>query len=152
MPYLIDGHNLIGQTPGLSLSDPDDERQLIVLLRAFLVRTRKTGIVVFDNGQPGNTSNWSNNVLKVFFARAANSADDWIRHRLADEKNPGGLVVVSSDQAVRAAAQAAHARVQGSAEFARLMLKTPATSQKKEAGLTEDEVLAWEKEFKKRRG
>ena len=25
MPYLIDGHNLIAQMPGLSLSDPDDE-------------------------------------------------------------------------------------------------------------------------------
>ena len=25
MNYLIDGHNLIARTPGLSLADPDDE-------------------------------------------------------------------------------------------------------------------------------
>ncbi len=152
MPYLIDGHNLIGQTPGLSLADPDDEQQLVVLLRAFMVRARKTGTVVFDNGQPGGSANWSNNVLKVVFARAAQSADDWIRQRLATEKNPRGLVVVSSDQEVVRSAQAARARVQSSAEFARLLLKAPPTPKKTESVLTEDEILAWEKEFKKRRG
>jgi predicted RNA-binding protein with PIN domain len=152
MPYLIDGHNLIGQTPGLSLADPDDERQLVVLLRAFMVRARKTGTVVFDNGQPGSSANWSNNVLKVVFARAAQSADDWIRQCLAKEKNPRGLVVVSSDLAVVRAAQAARAQVQSSAEFARLVLKAPPTTKREESILTEDEVLAWEKEFKKRRG
>lgn len=152
MPYLIDGHNLIGQTPGLSLADPDDERQLVVLLRAFMVRARKTGTVVFDNGQPGGAASWSNNVLKVVFARAAQSADDWIRRRLSTEKNPRGLIVVSSDQAVVRSAQAAHAQVQSSAEFARLVLKAPSKAPRKEIELTEEEVLAWEKEFRKRRG
>ena len=150
MPYLIDGHNLIGQTPGLSLADPDDERQLVVLLRAFMVRTRKTGTVVFDNGQPGGSASWSNNVLKVVFVRAAQSADDWIRQRLATEKNPRGLLVVSSDLAVMRTAQAARARVQSSVEFARLLVTAPSTTKKRESELTEDEVLAWEKEFKKR--
>lgn len=152
MPYLIDGHNLIGQTPGLSLADPDDERQLVVLLRAFMVRAGKTGIVVFDRGQPGGSANWSNNVLKVVFARAAQSADDWIRQHLTTEKNPRGLVVVSSDLEIVRAARTARAQVQSSAEFARLMLKAPPKTKKKESVLTEDEIQAWEKEFKKRRG
>ncbi len=152
MPYLIDGHNLIGQTPGLSLSDPDDERKLVLLLRAFMVRARKTGTVVFDQGQPGGSSGWSNNVLKVVFARAEQSADSWILRRLAEEKNPRGLVVVSSDLAIVRAAQAARARVEGSAEFARRMLKTPVRTQKQAGGLTEDEILAWEEEFSKREG
>jgi len=33
MPYLIDGHNLIAQMPGFSLSDPDDEARLVLRLR-----------------------------------------------------------------------------------------------------------------------
>ena len=150
MPYLIDGHNLIGQTPGLSLADPDDERQLVELLRAYLVRTRKKGTVVFDNGQPGGSGNWSNNVLEVVFARASRSADDLIRQRLQSDHNPRGLTVVSGDQAVAQAAQAAHARVQSAAEFARQMTSHPPALQKKQDGLTKDEVLEWERLFNKK--
>jgi uncharacterized protein len=153
MPYLIDGHNLIGQMPGLSLADPDDEQKLVVLLRAFLMRTRKKGTVIFDNGQPGGASHWSNSVLTVVFSRPSGSADDLIRRRLSSAKNPRELIVVSSDQAVTQAAQAARARVQGAAEFARQMTKQPLTPQEKQDGvLTKDEVVEWEKLFKKGRG
>jgi predicted RNA-binding protein with PIN domain len=151
MPYLIDGHNLIGRTPGLSLADPDDERKLVELLRAFMVRTRKKGTVVFDNGQPGSSSTLSNSVLEVVFARASRSADDLIRQRLATERNPRGLVVVSGDLELARAAQAARARWQDSAEFARELLKRSSTLQKKESALTEKEVLAWEEEFRRGR-
>ena len=151
MPYLIDGHNLIGQTPGLSLADPDDERQLVEMLRAYLVRARKKGAVFFDNGQPGGSGNWSNNVLEVVFVRASRTADDLIRQRLLSDPNPRGLTVVSSDQAVAQAARAAHAQVQSAAEFARQMSNRPAGLQKKQDGLTREEVLEWEKLFKKKR-
>ena len=151
MPYLIDGHNLIGQTPGLNLADPDDEQQLVTLLRAFLVRTRKKGTVFFDNGQPGGASSWSNNVLEVVFARADRSADDLIRQRLRNNHNPRELIVVSGDQAVAQAALAAHARVQSAAEFARQMAHHPAALQKKQADLTKEEVMEWEKLFRKKR-
>src|SRR5579859_1000948 len=153
MPYLIDGHNLIGQTPGLSLADPDDERKLVVLLRAYFMRTRKKGTVFFDNGQPGGWNDWSNSVLKVIFVHPARSADDLIRQRLSSDKNPRGLIVVSSDQAVVQAAQNARARVQSSAEFARQMTRQPPTTGEKQDGLvTKDDVLEWEKLFKKGRG
>ena len=152
MPYLIDGHNLIGQTPGLSLSDPNDEQKLVELLRAFMVRSRKKGTVFFDNGQPGGSGNWSNSVLAVVFARGPQTADDLIRQRLINEKNPRGLIVVSSDQAVAQAAQAAHAGIQSSVQFARQMSRRAPALQKKEDELTTDEVLQWEKEFKKPRG
>ena len=151
MPYLIDGHNLIGQTPGLSLADADDERQLVDLLRAYLVRTRKKGTVIFDNGQPGGSGNWSNNVLEVVFARAPRSADDLIRQRLQSDHNPRGLTVISGDQAVAHAAQAVHAQVQSAADFARQMIRYPPALQKKQDGLTKDEVLEWERLFKKKR-
>ena len=152
MPYLIDGHNLIGQTPGMSLADPDDERKLVTRLSAYLMRVRKKGTVIFDNGQPGGAGQWSSAVLQVVFARTPASADDLIRRRLAGEKNPRGLVVVSSDQAVAVAARAAHAQVQSSAEFAKQMLKKPAAAAKDDSPLSEEEILAWEKEFKRRRG
>jgi len=148
MPFLIDGHNLIGQMADLSLDDPDDEQKLIELLRAYLVRVDKKGVVIFDRGLPGGASRWSNNVLEVRFAPAPKTADDLIRDRLAKERNPRGLVVVSADGEIVAAAQRAGAAVRRPAEFARQMVPLPKTEQPKEAGLSEAEIDAWEKEFR----
>ena len=151
MPYLIDGHNLIGQTPGLSLSDPDDEQQLVELLRSYLVRTRKKGTVIFDNGQPGTTGGWSNSVLTVRFAPAAGSADALILGELAKSKHGRGLVLVSDDQRLVQAAQRAGAAVRASRDFARDLTSVPTPLRKKDTGLTASEVEAWEKEFRRRK-
>lgn len=154
MPFLIDGHNLIGQTPGLSLTDLDDEQQLIELLRAYLVRVGKKGTVIFDKGLPGGAGRWSNNVLEVRFAPAPKTADDLIRARLRAEPNPRGLTVVTGDNELGADAQRAGARVVKSAAFARDLLHKPEadkTASDKESGLSADEAAAWEEEFKKRK-
>jgi len=150
MPFLIDGHNLIGQMPGLSLADPDDEQQLIEQLRAYLVRVNKKGVVVFDKGLPGGGGKWSNTVLEVRFAPAPKTADEVIKDRLAREKNPRGLVVVSGDRELIEAAQRAGAAVRTPAKFISDMT-TAATAQTpsaKETGLSADEVAAWEQTFR----
>ena len=154
MPYLIDGHNLIGQTRGLRLSDPDDEQHLIELLRAYLVRVGKKATVIFDKGLPGGATRWSNSVLEVRFAPAPKTADDLIRARLRAEPNPRGLTVVTSDRELGAAAQQVGARVVKSAAFAREMESKPESdkaSKDKESGLSAEEAAAWEEVFKKRK-
>lgn len=153
MPYLIDGHNLIGQMRQPRLSDPDDEQQLITLLRAYLVRVNKKGTVIFDKGLPGGGGRWSNAVLEVRFAPAPKTADDLIRGRLRTERDPRGLTVVTGDRELGAAARAVGARVVASAEFARELLRKPAankTASDKESGLSAEEAAAWEELFKKR--
>lgn len=154
MPYLIDGHNLIGQMAQPSLADPDDEQQLIALLRAYLMRVNKTGTVIFDKGLPGGAGKWSNTVLEVRFAPAPKTADDLIRARLQRERNPRGLTVVTGDRELGAAARAAGARVVTSAAFARELTRKPSadkTASDKERGLSADEAAAWEELFKKRK-
>ncbi len=150
MPFLIDGHNLIGQMPGLSLADPDDEQQLIEQLRAYLVRVNKKGVVIFDKGLPGGGGKWSNSVLEVRFAPAPKTADDVIKDRLAREKNPRGLVVVSGDRELVEAAQRAGAAVRRPAKFisdmtAAASAKSPSS---KEVGLSAEEVADWERTFR----
>jgi len=152
MPFLIDGHNLIGQTPGLRLDDPDDEQKLVELLRGYLARIKKKGCVIFDRGLPGGASKWSNSILEVRFAPLPKTADDVILERLRREKNPRGLTVVSADHEVIRAAQHAGAAVKSPAAFAQEMLARPALPNEKETGLSATEVEAWEEEFKQRRG
>ena len=119
MPLLIDGHNLIGQTPGLSLGDPDDEQQLIKLLRDYLVRAQKKGTVIFDRGRPGGAGKWSNSTLEVRFAPAPKTADEVIMERLRREKNPRGLTVVTGDREIADFARSRGATVKRSGRRSR---------------------------------
>lgn len=151
MPYLIDGHNLVAQTPGLTLDDPDDEQKLIELLRAYLIRANKKGTVIFDRGLPGGASKWSNNVLEVRFAPLPKTADDVILERVRKARNPGELIVVTGDRELELATRRAGAAVKSSREFAREMLAPPKIPEEKEAGLSPEEIEAWEKAFKERK-
>ena len=151
MPLLIDGHNLIGKTPGLRLDDPDDERQLVSLLRGYLARVKKTGTVVFDRGQLGTGDQLSSRPLKVIFARPPRTADDVLRDQVRRERNPRGLLVITSDAQVAQAARQAGAAVKDAAEFARELLAAPAQSEQKERPLSPDEIAEWEEAFRTRR-
>lgn len=151
MPLLIDGHNLIGRMPGLRLDDPEDEQKLVQLLRRYLARVKKTGTVVFDQGQLGRPDQLSSRQLRVEFARPPRTADDVLRARVRQERNPRGLIVVTSDLEVAQAARQAGAAVKDAGQFAREVLEAPAEKAQKETGLRPDEVAEWEAAFRKRR-
>lgn len=155
MPYLIDGHNLIGQMPGLRLDDPDDEQKLVMLLRRYLARARKTGTVVFDRGDPAARRSLSSRTLNVLFAAPPRTADDALLDRLRRERNPRAWTLVTSDARLAALARQSGATVRDAASFAREVARAaarpaPGRPQPKEAGLTEAEVAEWEQAFKDR--
>lgn len=118
MAYLIDGHNLIGQLPDLSLTDPDDEAKLVQKLIGFAARTGKSCLVVFDSGLPGGKSRLSTGKVEVIFASARSSADDVMKERIKTAHDPGKWVVVSNDREVLNTAAARRMTVLKSAEFA----------------------------------
>ena len=119
MSLLIDGHNLIGYLPNISLADPDDEAQLVMRLRRYRAHTRQPIVVVFDKGAvTGSAPGLSGNGIKVIFARAGRSADALIIERLRKSKNPRDWTVVTGDRALAASARSLGARVTTPAEFA----------------------------------
>ena len=105
MNYLIDGHNLIARTPGLSLSDPDDEAKLVRLLRRWTAADlRRKVTVIFDAGLPaGEAKHLSGGGVKAVFAPNNSSADAVIIRRIEAIGNPPEYVIVTSDNAVAAA-------------------------------------------------
>ncbi|MBI3242482.1 MAG: NYN domain-containing protein [Chloroflexi bacterium] len=154
MPYLIDGHNVIGQTPGLSLDDPDDEVKLVLLIRRHCLRERRKATLIFDGGLPGGVSSLSTSDVAVIFASDRHTtADDLILNRISGEKNPSGLIVVTSDQKIVSAAQRRRINVRPSAEFGRALTQTAtsASASEKERGLTQNELSEWEEFFKQRK-
>ncbi|MCC6616000.1 MAG: NYN domain-containing protein [Anaerolineae bacterium] len=124
MAYLIDGHNLIGQLPDLSLSDPDDEAKLVQKLIGFTARTGKRVIVIFDHGLPGGRSRMSTGKVEVVFAALRTSADAIMRERIKAVRDPGQWTVISNDNEVLDAARRRRMRVLKSREFVPMLQDT----------------------------
>ncbi|MCS6846826.1 MAG: NYN domain-containing protein [Anaerolineae bacterium] len=154
MPLLIDGHNLIGHSPDLSLSDPNDEDKLIARLKAYIARTGKQITVVFDPGPDSNPasfdySRFREGRLEVIYAQAWRKADDVIREIVGDVKDRRGLIVVTSDGALANFTRQCGVRVRSSAEFERELRRTLDSvldDEKPVAGASE--VSIWAEIFK----
>ena len=135
MPYLIDGHNLIGQLPDIDLADPDDEVKLVLKLRSFAARISKKVTVVFDHGIPaGVEKGLSTHSVTVRFASRKSSADNVIKQVIRNLKNPSGWILVSSDRDVRDLASQRKMKIITSHDFvARLQSNARPKSAKKRA-------------------
>lgn len=121
MPILIDGHNLIGRLPDISLDDPHDEAKLTARLRTYAARTRQRITVVFDRGLPGGHSALSGGGVEVVFAPSGRTADAILCERIRRARHPRRLTVVTSDREVVAAAQSRRAQVVRSDTFAHML-------------------------------
>jgi predicted RNA-binding protein with PIN domain len=156
MPYLIDGHNLIGQLPDISLDDPDDEAKLVQKLIGFAARTGKGCVVVFDQGLPGGRSRMSTSKVEAVFASSRSNADRVIMERISAVKDPGQWVVVSNDNAVLFAARQRKMKALKSAEFVPLLNPPEPKRRREDDDLPRDirlsptEVDEWLKLFEKR--
>jgi predicted RNA-binding protein with PIN domain len=124
MPVLIDGHNLIGRIPSLSLSDADDEAQLVMMLRRYATKRRgRRLIVIFDGGVYGHPDNLNGYGIEAHFAKSPRDADSELIRRIRAIKRRDEWLVVSSDNAVAGAARAHGIPVVGSDAFARQLAK-----------------------------
>ena len=74
MPILIDGHNLIGRLPAISLQDPDDEEKLARMLSSYRARTGKSITVVFDPGGEFLYNSGDTNILGEIVRRTSGSS------------------------------------------------------------------------------
>jgi predicted RNA-binding protein with PIN domain len=154
VPYLIDGHNLIAATPGISLSDLDDEQALTQILVNFARSSRKSITVYFDRGSLLAPPISNTSAVTIHFIRPPRTADDAIRShidRLGREAT--NWTVVSSDGEVIVAARRAGARIIDSQSFASQITTVPDHElevEKPDAVLETDEIEAWEKLFNER--
>ncbi len=154
MPFLIDGHNLIGQMPDLSLSDPNDEDKLIARLRQFADRANKRVTVVFDPNPADATPRIgagrtrAGNVT-AHYAPAGSKADDLIRMMVGEIKDKQGWIVVTSDAAVASFTRATGIRVESCPAFLkrlRAALSDRSSGEKPQAGARE--IDNWADVFK----
>jgi predicted RNA-binding protein with PIN domain len=149
MHLLIDGHNLIGQVPSISLADADDEAQLVMLLRRYATSKRgRQVVVVFDRGVYGHPQHLDGYGVTCHFAMSPHDADAQLIRRIGALRRPGDWTLVSSDRQVTRVARERGMRVIGAREFAsRLLAPTAlpaeAREEKRDVRLSEAEVAEW---------
>jgi predicted RNA-binding protein with PIN domain len=154
MPLLVDGHNLIGQIPGIKLSDADDEGQLVMLLRRYSTAKRgRQVVVVFDHGVYGHPQKLDGYGITCHFARSPQDADAQLIKRLRALKRPRDWTLVTSDRAVVRVAEECGVKVMSSQEFARQLLAAPARpttppEEKRDRQLSETEIAEWMEIFR----
>lgn len=150
MPYIIDGHNLIGALPDIHLQDPDDEEKLLLRLQSFFAHTGKAATVYFDQAQ-GVQDTIRRGRLTARFVSRSRTADDAIKAHLRRlDRRAANWTVISSDHEVLDYARRMGARTLTSQDFA-AQLSTLSTSsqenEKQDIDLSPDELLAWETIF-----
>ena len=120
---LIDGHNLIASLPDVSLSDPDDEQQLLAKLERSFSDVPGRVVVVFDPGHnpPVDAPPYQGRHVEALFARSPDRADDVIMELIRRDPNPKHLTVVTADREIIACANRRRCRVVKPGQFQQIL-------------------------------
>jgi predicted RNA-binding protein with PIN domain len=144
---LVDGYNLLFAVTAPKRSRLEaDRRALVAELERYGARTGQRLRVVFDGGGPRRVPGRH---VEVVFVADGSTADDRIVAALEGTADRTKYRVVTSDRAVRKAAEARKFEVTPSGAFWREVQAAlaPARADEKPGALTQGEADYWMKEF-----
>ena len=118
MAYIIDGNNVMGQTPGWH-RDKSGARSALVKRVVKFARAKKTRVTVVFDGAPDRLLPEGSAIqgVKVLFAERGSDADTRIERLVETSSDPRGLTVVTSDRHLAFLVRARGASVIRSGEF-----------------------------------
>jgi len=157
MPYIIDGDNIIGSSPDISLEDPKARPKLIYIIRKFQENKKNNVTIVFD-GMPENGVQREDLSEKfcVRYPPPGTSADDEIKRILNGFNYFKDVIVVTSDRELRTFAKKKGAKIINSVEFyfelkrfSRVHGKKEETKKRIDTQLSDTEVEQWMKIFER---
>jgi predicted RNA-binding protein with PIN domain len=157
MPYIIDGDNVIGSSPDISLEDPKARPKLIYIIRKFQENKKNKVTIVFD-GMP-ESGVQREDISEKFCIRyplPGSSADDEIKRILNGFHYFKDVILVTSDRDLRTFAKKKGARLINSIEFyfelkrvSRIHGKKEETKKRIDTQLSDTEVEQWMKIFER---
>lgn len=119
---IVDGMNVIGSRPTGWWRDRDRaKRDLIATLQDFASASGTDVTVVLDGRPLTGVPEGAHGAVDVLYAprRGRDAADDRIVELVEADDEPAGLLVVTSDRALRERVERLRARVLGSSTFLR---------------------------------
>ena len=99
MAYIVDGNNVMGQTPGWH-RDKSKSRKALLEKLAALVRFKRVRVTVVFDGAPDNISPEGSvfHGVKVLYAERGSDADTRIQRLVETSTDPRGLTIITSDR------------------------------------------------------
>jgi predicted RNA-binding protein with PIN domain len=150
MAYIVDGNNVMGQTPGWH-RDKSKARLLLLKNVAGFARAKKTRVTVVFDGEPDRAAPEGSAVqgVKVLYAERGSDADTRIERLVETSADPRGLTIVTSDRRLAFVVRALGARVIRSGEFRKQIENTHESAPMPEDGeqFEVGDVNAWMRYF-----
>ena len=150
MAYLIDGNNVMAQTPGWHRDKSKARRGLLERLAAF-ARIKKTRITVVFDGAPDRELPEASAFrgVKILFAELGSDADTRIIKCVEAARDRRGITVVTSDRNLQFRVRACGASVIRSGEFRKQLEAVIANAPRLEDGehFEIDDVNQWLRYF-----
>lgn len=150
MAYIIDGNNVMGQTPGWHRDKPNARRGLLEKAAAF-ARAKSTRVTVVFDGAPDRHAPEGSAFrgVKVLYAKQGSDADTRIQRLVESSRDPRGITVVTSDRHLAFLVRSRGATVVRSGEFRKQVESILGSQPKPEDGehFEVGEVDAWLRYF-----
>ena len=130
MAYIVDGNNVMGQTPGWHRDKSRSQRALLEKLSAF-ARAKGTRVTVVFDGAPDAAvpEGSAFRGVRVLYAERGSDADTRIERLVDASTDPRGLTIVTSDRHLAFLVRSRGASVIRSGDFrtqiGRLLDSTP---------------------------
>lgn len=122
MAFIVDGNNVMGQTPGWHRDKSAARRNLVRRLADFAGKKKARVTVVFD-GEPDRLMPDASAFrgVKILYSDRGSDADTRIRRLVETSSDPRGLRVITSDRQLASLVRSSGAKVIRSGEFRRQM-------------------------------
>jgi predicted RNA-binding protein with PIN domain len=155
MFLIVDGYNLLRVAEKIEGCESITDAALCTMIAQYLRQIGATGLVVFDGIGPPDKNPFENiSRMEVLFSGRHADADSIIINKISLDSAPKGLVIVSSDNELQAAARKRKAISVKSQIFFPQMLaelskkrKHPQEPPEKRTGITEGETEEWLRTF-----
>lgn len=119
---IIDGHNLIGLSGQIKISDPQAKEKLLENLSIYQELNNQQIIVVFDGAHFAQAEKTTHKNIQIFYPAKQQNADDIIKNLIQKNNNQHGIIIVSSDNDIINCAQKSHLQTISSKIFYKNML------------------------------
>src|SRR3989344_3272395 len=102
LQYLLDGYNILNQTPSLAQRSLEDKRgALVKLIETYKPQgSARNSVTIVVDGKSGYWSESQSSIVQVVFS-VDESADDKIKRLVSEAENPRRIVVGTDDREIK---------------------------------------------------